>query len=1033
IPVEILNMDDRSIQLFEDALKDGKETVYSIRIMVVGHVGVGKTTLVKRLLGDEVNISERRSTEGIDVYVNCCDVSLSTCEWTRRDKDSEQDYEIQRLVKVLNENYQMSGSVADQEQDAISPQQKTMDQNLIGIVAEYDKNKEVLDQRSQQNISHNLSSTASHPKESPSTDVQRNHTIPENNTIPGREPGENIAIESHKRDPLREMLQVVKENPDKLKQDVRKYARLTILDFAGQYSFYTTHQMFLTRRAIYLMVLNVSEQITDDVEDDCYLDTAGKIKCKVQELLEIWMNSIHSCARSDKEGVNPANSPDSSLSSVIPPPVILVGTHIDQIRKRQSVIRAEKYKLPPKMQAGMVTLTTTSTPDHSGEQLTLSSVQESSQTSTESLQRKRRATEPVSSIQKRVTCANPKLLYQVLYNATQGALSNRCTLERNCQNVGLQFHGETPGNGNCFFEAVSSQLQRLKYPVQLSPQQLRQDAVAFLKDNQLLQVSDGYIDLAEFMYNESFEEYCARMAEDGEWADHVLVVAMARTLQRDIMIVTSAPASGNDDNVAWVVGQDNFQGDPILLGHIWEHHYESLEPTDSTELEVKCQRQAVEKMGFEANDTKNQMDMFGKYGGQSAFLGASAYNQDTINPIQVPMSIENDVDVATTVIGLARYSDDYTRSAGPSMMFAKDITNNADHIQFIKALSPHGTLSAEQQHASNPTRRAKPAGENPLDIMREDSLDPEVSLDSEDFLDSEDSLNPFADFDPDYQMKKHRKLGQKYLREIRSYLSDKPTIVHLVDKDFAIDNTIDDDELEKLKRTIFEVASQQPYWGEQIPTRWFLLEQQLIKRRDAGVKVIPRSDVEELNNEGTVQIKDNEEMDLFLKYLHETGTIIYFSIEVLRDNIILDPIWLIDALKLLINAHPILPKSPAENESQSDSPADSAIGQKWRDFKEKGVLSPDLVDALWTKEKYPQLHANKDHLLRVMEQFNIIAKPRSFSENGENKNLNMIPPTIGGVCQHFKYPFVILYTQASDLKQIAVSHFCLNILKIKRN
>ncbi|KAL3889480.1 hypothetical protein ACJMK2_001820, partial [Sinanodonta woodiana] len=593
--------------------------------------------------------------------------------------------------------------------------------------------------------------------------------------------------------------------------------------------------------------------------------------------------------------------------------------------QRQSVNRAnEKYNQPQKLPAGMATSTTTSKPGHSGEQLT-SIRQESSQTSTERLQRKRRATEPVfsSSIQKGVTCANPKLLYQVLYNATQGVISSRSTLERNCQNVGLKYHGETPANGNCFFEAVSSQLHRLKYPVQLSPQQLRHDAVAFLKDNQLLQVSDGYIDLAEFMCNESFEEYCARMAEDGEWADHVLVVAMARTLQRDIMIVTSAPSSGNDDNVAWVVGQDNFQRDPILLGHTWEHHYESLEPSDSTELEVKCQRQAVEKMGFDENDTKNKMDMFGKYGGQVAFLGAPAYNQDTINPIQVPMLIAED-------------------SLDP-----EDSSEDS---------------SAHLQHSDN---------------SFEDSLDSKDSIDSEDSLDS------------DYQMMKkrlkRRKLGQKYLKEIRSYLSDKPTIVHLVDKDFSIDNTIDDNELEKLKRTIFEVASQQPYWGEQIPTRWFLLEQQLIKLRDAGVKVIPRSDVEELNKEGTVQIKDNEEMDLFLKYLHETGTIIYFSIEVLRDNIILDPIWLIDALKLLINIHPNLPESPAENESQSDSPADSAIGQKWRDFKEKGVLSPDLVDDLWTKEKYPQLHANKDHLLRVMEQFNIIAKPRSFSENGENK------------------------------------------------
>ncbi|KAL3889477.1 hypothetical protein ACJMK2_001817 [Sinanodonta woodiana] len=852
------------------------------------------------------------------------------------------------------------------------------------------------------------------------------------------------------------------------------------------------------------------------------------------------------------------------------------------------------------MQAGMVTLTTTSTPDHSREQLTLSSVQESSQTSTERLQRKRRATEPVfsSSIQKGVTCANPKLLYQVLYNATQGALSNRSTLERNCQNVGLQFHGETPGNGNCFFEAVSSQLQRLKYPVQLSPQQLRQDAVAFLKDNQLLQVSDGYINLAEFMYNESFEEYCARMAEDGEWADHILVVAMARTLQRDIMIVTSAPASGNDDNVAWVVGQDNFQGDPILLGHIWEHHYESLEPTDSTELEVKCQRHDVEKMGFEANDTKNQIDMFGKYGGQAVFLGAPAYNQDTINPIQVPMNQMNmfgsyrgdnvmmgfsgdnnsgqinpfqyDPHIQMNQMSmLGSYRGDnamlvisgdnnsgqrnpfqyapqvhmnqmnmFRGSRGNNVRMNFSGNNNAGqrnpfqydpqiqmnqmsrfgndggdkamtvfsgdhnfgignpvqydpHVQYDTHVQydPHVQYDTHVQYdpqvqmnqvglfgndggdkamtvfsgddnfgIGNPVQYVLQVqydphfqmnqmnmfgnnegyifitdapidnipGLNPTQYDLQDQMNlmdvfgnygdhtnmPSVPIDNrtslinpiqddvqsqmliaEDSSDHSQYLEESSEYsfdsdDFDYESmkrRKHRKLGQKYLKEIRSYLSDKPTIIHLVDKDFSIDNTIDDDELEKLKRTIFEVASQQPYWGEQIPTRWFLLEQQLIKLRDAGVKVISRSDVEKLNNEGTVQIKDSEEMDLFLTYLHETGTIIYFNIEVLKDNIILDPIWLIDALKLLINAHPNLPECLAENKSQSDNPVDSAIGQKWRDFKDKGILSPELVDALWTKEKHPQLHANKDHLLRVMEQFNIIAKPVSFSKVSENK------------------------------------------------
>ncbi len=41
-------------------------------------------------------------------------------------------------------------------------------------------------------------------------------------------------------------------------------------------------------------------------------------------------------------------------------------------------------------------------------------------------------------------------------------------------------------------------------------------------------------------------------------------------------------------------------------------------------------------------------------------------------------SIQKDVEVATTILGLARYSDDYSRSAGPSMMFAKDITDHPD-------------------------------------------------------------------------------------------------------------------------------------------------------------------------------------------------------------------------------------------------------------------------------------------------------------------------------------------------------------------
>jgi hypothetical protein len=47
-------------------------------------------------------------------------------------------------------------------------------------------------------------------------------------------------------------------------------------------------------------------------------------------------------------------------------------------------------------------------------------------------------------------------------------------------------------------------------------------------------------------------------------------------------------------------------------------------------------------------------------------------------------AIDNNVDVATTIIGLARYSDDYTRSAGPSMMFFKDTSDHPEHNQYSR-------------------------------------------------------------------------------------------------------------------------------------------------------------------------------------------------------------------------------------------------------------------------------------------------------------------------------------------------------------
>ncbi|KAL3887647.1 hypothetical protein ACJMK2_000043, partial [Sinanodonta woodiana] len=298
IPVEILNMDDRSIQLFENALKDGKEKVYSIRVMVVGHLGVGKTTLIKRLLGKDVNILERQSTEGIDVHLNCCDVSLSSHEWILQKKESEQDYRLQRLAKVLIEKQQVQSEAADEKQDVSSHEGEITDistrdldaekPNIVSPHPELQKTGQqvrseaadekqvvipqegdVADISGQDHVAEEPDLVSPHPdllktsQQVGSPGELRSLPKSNANTVVRSEPGKNVSIESRMKDPNREILQLLQKNADKIKHDLGKYAPLMMWDFAGQYAFYTTHQMFLSRRAIYLLVSDLSGQIDD--------------------------------------------------------------------------------------------------------------------------------------------------------------------------------------------------------------------------------------------------------------------------------------------------------------------------------------------------------------------------------------------------------------------------------------------------------------------------------------------------------------------------------------------------------------------------------------------------------------------------------------------------------------------------------------------------------------------------------------------------------------------------------------------------
>ena len=61
-------------------------------------------------------------------------------------------------------------------------------------------------------------------------------------------------------------------------------------------------------------------------------------------------------------------------------------------------------------------------------------------------------------------------------------------LEENCRKLGLEVHGQTPTDGNCFFHAGSDQLDLLGLQP-MSAAEFRQAVVNFMIDNPVLQVT----------------------------------------------------------------------------------------------------------------------------------------------------------------------------------------------------------------------------------------------------------------------------------------------------------------------------------------------------------------------------------------------------------------------------------------------------------------------------------------------------------------------------------------------------------------
>jgi hypothetical protein len=82
-------------------------------------------------------------------------------------------------------------------------------------------------------------------------------------------------------------------------------------------------------------------------------------------------------------------------------------------------------------------------------------------------------------------CKNPEDYIQE--SRCRSENNTESILLSNIKDIGLEYSTPTPGDGNCFFEAVSDQLKRLGLPPQ-NAQMLRSNIVQYCKENSVLKV-----------------------------------------------------------------------------------------------------------------------------------------------------------------------------------------------------------------------------------------------------------------------------------------------------------------------------------------------------------------------------------------------------------------------------------------------------------------------------------------------------------------------------------------------------------------
>lgn len=171
-------------------------------------------------------------------------------------------------------------------------------------------------------------------------------------------------------------------------------------------------------------------------------------------------------------------------------------------------------------------------------------------------------------------------------------------------------------------------------------------------------------------------------------------------------------------------------------------------------------------------------------------------------------------------------------------------------------------------------------------------------------------------------------------------------------------------DLKDLKKCIAKIVNSFKHSEESIQPVWAIFEQYLLKVKEHK-KIISRAELLKFNERVLKEDKiHDDDITKLLKFLNKAGTVLFFEEERLKDTVILDFQWLVDAFKCIVNYHVDLDK-PTDNKREH--------------FQWTGELEDEELNAIWKKcpNEGKDYFKNKTQIIAYMEQLGLLAKCHS--------------------------------------------------------